>query len=84
MHSPFRDAIRPSPSRDIPCVLRKPKVNLPFLVQRGVTSWFNCRIVQVFLALKEGTPKFLNASGPFGHQLPLDPAPHPRKTAALR
>jgi hypothetical protein len=82
-NSPSRDTIKLSASRDIPCILRNPNLICHF-VQHGVNSWFRNRNVQEFSALKIGPPNCLNGSCPTGHQLPLDLAPHPRKSANLR
>jgi hypothetical protein len=82
-YSPSRDSIRPSASRDIACILKIRNLISPF-AQRGVNSWFICRNVQQFSALKMGPPNCFNGSYPTGHQLPLDPALHPRKSANLR
>ena len=82
-HSSSRDTIRPSASRDIPCVLRNPKVNLPFCTaRRHFVVQLSKR--QEFSAQKMGPPNCFNGSCPVGHQLPLDPAPRPRKSANLR
>jgi hypothetical protein len=82
-HSPSLDNIRPSSSRDIPCFLRNPKVNLSFCAAR---RHFVVQLSksQEFSALKMGPPNCLNGSCPIGHYLPLDPALHPRKIANLR
>ena len=82
-HRPSRDTVRPSASRDIPCILRNPKVNVLFCAaQRHFVVQLSER-PRIFNA-EDGTTKLSQWVMPNLASITLDLAPHPRRSANLR